>query len=322
MRRESEVEAVGDQFGRVREHTLWHNSALHSIALGCIGCRERPICDGLAVATNIWNCLSLCCGKPNSCDRVCRNNPEFAIRVQEIGGFELRLPSAPSLTPPILPAVIPEVFHGAARVRRFAPAAASVSLYRMFDRRTGDPRYRAHADVCRYFKISEGTPLLLTGSQRDRPLERWWELGKNKRAAIIRAAQDCGVILATTPNYSLFIDRPRWDNLHAIKRIAWMHHEFLEAGMPAALHVNGRTERDFSRWAEFIIAHSEVTHLSYEFATGAGRSTRRRQHAKWLCELAAAVGRPLHLLVRRGPEVLSQLCAAFSGATFLKRRPS
>jgi hypothetical protein len=188
----------------------------------------------------------------------------------------------------------------------------------MFDRRTGNPQYRTHADMCRYFKISEGTPLLLIGIQRDRPLERWWELGKTKRAAIIRTALDCGVILATTPNYSLFVDRPRWDDLHAIKRIAWMHQEFLEAGMPAALHVNGRTERDFSRWAEFIISHSEVTHLSYEFTTGPGRSTRRRQHATWLCELAAAVGRPLHLLVRGGIEVLPQLCAAFSGTTFLE----
>jgi hypothetical protein len=54
--------------------------------------------------------------------------------------------------------------------------------------------------------------------------------------------------MATTPNYSLFVDRPRWDDLHAMKRIAIVHGEFLEAGMPGALHVNGRTDRDFERW--------------------------------------------------------------------------
>jgi hypothetical protein len=188
----------------------------------------------------------------------------------------------------------------------------------MFDRRSGEPRYGTRADLCSHFKISEGTPLLLTGIQRDRPLERWWELGKSKRKVIIRAAQDCGVILATTPNFSLFLDRPRWDDLHAIKRIAWTYHEFLEAGMPAALHVNGRTDMDFWRWAEFIVAHPEVTHVAYEFTTGTGRPTRRHQHAAWLCGLAAAVGRPLHLLVRGGTAVLPELCAVFSGVTFLE----
>jgi hypothetical protein len=264
--------------------------------------------------------MSLCCGNPGSCDRVCRNNPEFAFRIHEIGGFELNLPTAPLLTPPLLPTVIPEVYHGAARLRSFAPAAASVSLYRMFDRRTGDARYRTHAEVCRNFRISEGTPLILTGIQRDRPLERWWELGNVKRTAIIRAAVDCGVVLATTPNYSLFVDRPRWDNLHSMKRIALVYQEFLEGGMPAALHVNGRTERDFSRWAEFITLHPEVTHLSYEFTTGPGRSARRHQHASWLCELATAVGRPLHLLIRGSTEVLSQLCSAFYSVTVLETR--
>jgi hypothetical protein len=36
-----------------------------------------------------------------------------------------------------------------------------------------------------------------------------------------------------------------WHDLHAMKRIAIALGEFLEAGMPAALHVNGRTDRDF-----------------------------------------------------------------------------
>lgn len=123
--------------------------------------------------------------------------------------------------------------------------------------------------------------------------------------------------MATSPNYSLFIDRPRWDDLHAIKRIAWMHQEFLEAGMSAALHVNGRTETDFARWAEYITAHQDVQYLSYEFTTGTGRPSRRRQHAAWLADLARAVGRPLHLLVRGGTEVVPQLCEVFAGVTFL-----
>jgi hypothetical protein len=302
----------------IAERKLRHDRELHQIPLGCAGCLEKSVCGGIAVEANVWSCLSFCCGNPDKCDRVCRNNPDFAFRVHEVGGFALNLPQAPSLVPPVLPAVVPEIFHSSGRKRPFAPAIASISLYRMFDRRTGNPRYRTHDALCDQFKISKGTPFLLTGIQRDRPLERWWELGKAKRKAIISAAQDCGVVLATSPNYSLFLDRPRWDDLHAIKRIALVYGEFLEAGMPAALHVNGRTETDFARWAEFIAAHPEVTHLSFEFTTGTGRPTRRRQHAIWLCGIAASVGRPLHLLVRGGSDVLPELCAAFAGVTFLE----
>jgi hypothetical protein len=68
---------------------------------------------------------------------TCRNNPNFATRVHEIGGFALTpLPPAAFLTAPPLPRVIPEVFHGIARRRPFAPAVAGISPYRMFDRRS------------------------------------------------------------------------------------------------------------------------------------------------------------------------------------------
>ena len=305
--------------GRAEERKLRHNGELHQVPLGCVACRERSVCGGLAVQASVWNCLSLCCMKPQNCDRVCRNNPDFANRVHETGGFSLMtLPPRPVLAAPTLPMVIPEVFHNGARQRAFAPPMASISLYRMFDRRTGNPRFQSHADLCSRFSIAEGTPIVLTGIQRDRPLERWWELGKEKRRNIIRSAYDCGVVLATVPNYSLFLDRPRWDDLHAIMRIALIYQEFLETGMPAALHVNGRTEMDFRRWAQFIAAHPEVTHLSYEFTTGTGRPERRRQHAAWLCGLASTVGRPLHLLVRGGVEVVPELCSSFAGVTFLE----
>src|SRR6201999_780517 len=107
------------------------------------------------------------------------------------------------LPAPVLPLVVPEIFHGSKRSRHFAPALASVSLYGMFDRREGLPKYRTRTDLSGNFKISTDTPLLLTAIQRDRPLERWWELGQARRKTIIQAAGDCGVVMATTPNYSL-----------------------------------------------------------------------------------------------------------------------
>ena len=53
------------------------------------------------------------------------------------------------------------------------------------------------------------------------------------------------------------------------------------------------------------------------FRSGTGRAGRREQHAKWLAALAADVGRPLHLVMRGGSDVLPELARAFAGVTVL-----
>ena len=122
----------------------------------------------------------------------------------------------------------------------------------------------------------------------------------------------------TTPNFSLFTDRPRWDDIHSMKRIAITHEEFLREGLAAALHVDARTERDWERWTNYILQRSEVTHVAFEFATGAGQIGRMNWHAEQLGKLAEGVGRPLHLVVRKiGGNVLPRLVSAFAQTTVL-----
>jgi hypothetical protein len=250
---------------------------------------------------------------------VCRNNPDYVERVREVGGFDLaKVPRARPLVAPELPPAVPVLFHGSARASRIAPSAAALSLYQMFDRRTGEPKHGSHEALCAAYGIAVGTRLVLTGTGRDRPLERWWGLGGERRRAVIRAARAAGVTLATTPNFSLFLDRPRWDDLHAMTRIALVHWEFMEEGLSAALHVNGRTEVDFARWTAFLTNRPEITHVAYEFATGTGWAGRRERHAAWLAGLARAVGRPLALVVRGGADVLPVLASAYARVTVLE----
>jgi hypothetical protein len=123
--------------------------------------------------------------------------------------------------------------------------------------------------------------------------------------------------MTTTPNYSLFLDRPRWDDLHSMMRIAIVHSEFLAEGMPAALHVNGRTDHDFDRWAHFVRSRDGITHVAYEFTTGTAVAGRRMQHVTWLIRMARAVRRPLHLIVRGGADLLPLLRGGFASVTFL-----
>jgi hypothetical protein len=184
-------------------------------------------------------------------------------------------------------------------------------------RHDGNARYKDLQDVANGFQFSPSSSVILRGADVDRPLERWWSLGP-ERLDVIRALRDLGVALVTTPNFSLFTDQPRWDDMHSMKRIALVHEEFLRGGVPAALHLNARTDRDWERWREYISARPEVTHVAFEFATGAGWPRRIEWHADQLAQLAAAVGRPLHLIVRGGNKVLPNLVKAFSDITVLE----
>lgn len=301
-----------------RERHLWHDETRNTPSLGCLGCRERELCGRLRMKAAFYDCLQFCCGKPEACDRVCRNHPDYVDRVREVGGFGLdNVPRAGRLKAPDLPHLVPVIFHGNRRESAVPFPVVALPLYRLFGRRTGTPRFTDHATLCAAFRIASGTTIILTGTDRDPPLERWWSLGEGGRRSIISTLKAAGVGLVTTPNYSLFIDRPRWDDLHAMKRIAIIHQELLSEGMPAALHVNGRTETDFRRWTDYVAARPEVTHIAYEFTTGTGWVGRSELHATWLAGLAMAVDRPLHLVVRGGVEVLPQLAPAFAGITSL-----
>lgn len=308
------------KINRRRERQLWHDATRNTPALGCYSCPERPLCGGICAVAPYFDCLTYCCGEPASCGSVCRAAPvTFARRMWEVDGLELdNVPRGPLLQAPTLPRVVPVLFHGSSREGGAALAAAALPLCAMFGRRNGLPRFEDRMALREAFRLAPDTPVLLTGTDEDPPLERWWELGAARRANVIRAMRAAGVGMVTTPNYSLTTNAPRWDDLYALKRIGLVHGEFLAENMPAALHVNGRTDTDFKRWTEFIAARDEITHVAYEFTTGTGWAGRREQHAAWLTKLASEVGRPLHLVVRGGFSLLGTLISAFAGLTVLE----
>ena len=302
-----------------REKRLWHDGRNRTPSLGCTACPDRENCGGMCTERAFYDCYDNCCGNAGRCDAVCRNKlREFAQRVREIGGFPLdNVRRAERLPEPLLPQVVPVLLHGCIREAPFAAPAVCVPLYRVIARHRGEERYRDAAAVADAFCFQRATPLVLTGTAEDGPLERWWSLGPDRLNAI-RRLRDLGVELVTTPNFSLFTDQPRWDDMHSMKRIALTHEEFLREGMPAALHVNARTERDWARWTEYIRRRSEVTHVAFDFNTRAGWAGRIDWQVAQLTALAHGVGRPLHLVVRAaGRNVLPRLVSAFGGTIVL-----
>lgn len=301
------------------ERKLWHDGLRFSPSLGCVAtCPDYSICGGLNLDRALFDCLDLCCGNPEGCDAVCRNKPaEFAVRIREIEGFCLdNVPRSPILRCATLPGAIPILFHGSSRSRSFSPSAVCIPLYQVIPRLDETIRFDNSNELASQYRFSPGIPVILSGTANDRPLERWWGLGSKRRDAI-RRLRDLEIAIVTTPNYSVFSDQPRWDDLHSMKRIAITHEEFLTEGLPAALHINARTERDWDRWTAYIEARCEVTHIAFEFGTGARCAPRALWHANQLSQLAAGVRRPLHLVVRGGIKVMGTLRRAFPEITLL-----
>lgn len=314
----SSKHAVLERFQFPNSSKLWHEGVARTRSLGCGRCHYRQACGGLQVEAMVYDCLSFCnCPDPTKCDNVCpRNAQHLVARLQEVGGTSLdNVPRAPKLAAITLPPMVPMVYHSYARKRVPCATVVALSLYEFFDKRTGELRFTTRNAVLDRFKLADDATFILSGTDDDVPLERWWRL--TDRDSMPRGLAALGVKLITTPNYSLFDDVPRTDNMYNMKRIALVSSEIQGAGVLCALHVNARTDRDWDRWIEFLGNHDEYEYVAFEFGTGAGARTRMRWHTEQLSRLANDVGRPLSLLVRGGLGALSHLGQAFNRVTFI-----
>jgi hypothetical protein len=294
-------------------HKLWHDNKFHAPSIGCSSCDEYHVCGGLCVKASIFDCLDLCCRNPQACDKVCVNNPRYPDRVREVEGFSLdNIPRSKPLKVPCLPSIIPLIYHEYRRSHRIFQEIVALPFYKMLNVKYRSSRFKSHKETCAIYGIQPGTPIILSGTDRDNKIESWWGIERYKRRKIIKSLKEAGVAFATTPNYSLFTDVPRMDDLHAIKRIGLVHYEFLDEGLPAALHVNARTEWDYDRWTKYIDARPEITHIAFEFGTGAKGKTRREWHVQMLSKLAKSINRPIELVLRGGVNELPILASAFS----------
>lgn len=307
---------------RIFESTsgLCHDFDSGSGLLGCHGCPDKDVCGGLHLTGEVMSCMDYCtCQDKSRCDMVCRNKPDaFLQRMQEVKGVELynvqRVVNPP--ISPILPDVVPLIGHKYKRRSNLGADAVAVPLYELFNLATGEPLVRNRKDISDRFRVSEQAIIIATGVDRDFKLEAWWALPNRK--GLIQHLRTAGVSLITTPNFSLFNDVPRLDNLYSIKRIALCWAELLEAGMPAALHLNARTDFDYERWLCFIEARPEVESVAFEFGTGAGYANRIDWHVNQLCRIARQVSRPLTLIVRGGTHVIDRLKNSFNKVVLIE----
>lgn len=292
---------------------LWDDPGRHATSLGCHFCQELNRCGGIHTDAGVLDCHDLCsCKEKNKCDMVCRLNPRlFVERMREVGGFSFdNAPRTPARGVPTLPPVTPFVDHRYGRAEPLNEPVVALSLYEIVNMATGQVHVASRQELADRFLIPANATIILSGVDKDGPIERWWAL-KN-RPEILAALTRIGIALVTSPNYSVLTDVPRTDNLHSMKRILLAWTEMTAAGLPSALHVNGRTEQDYGRWGDLIAERSEIEILAFEFATGCGRGERIDWHVDQLCNLADRVGRPLALVIRGGRRKASLLRRHFA----------
>ncbi|TMQ32613.1 MAG: DUF4417 domain-containing protein, partial [Planctomycetota bacterium] len=281
--------------------------------LGCAQCPDFQHCGGLKVLRQMFDCSALCrCPVADraQCKIVCPNNPRhFAARLREVGGWELNVGATPTVSAPRLPTLVPLIKNGSCRVRDFSAEAVAVPLAKLFTSRAAALRFSSHEELCKYFKLAPNTKIVIDSIGYDQSLEHYW--GKARGAGFPKDLSRLSPALITVPNFSLFTDVPRHDNLHSMKRIAICWHELAALGLPTAIHLNARTDRDWDRWTQFLKEHPEIGILAFEFTSGSAAPGRASWHSAKLIGLARDLARPMTLVCRGGRQQLANLSGAF-----------
>lgn len=291
-----------------RERRRLQQNESYSIGLGCTGCADRGFCGGINIP-GLFSCLNLCCEAPESCDFVCPEDlPEFIRQINELGDLDLNsVPRAVPVDIPRLPLYAPIIYHGSANRRRLLTAeAVAISLMQLIDFRTGRCKFASYEEVCQKFGIALGAKIIVTGVADDLPLEKYWIA---RTPAFMKELTILGLSIVTTPNFSTYLNAPRWTDLSNIKRTLICWEELVKVGMPTSLHLNGRTSFDWQRLTEWVAERDEVQSVAFEFATV--EETRKELCAERLVLLASAVPRRLQLVVRGGIDYLPRLSGYF-----------
>lgn len=296
--------------GKRVDRSLWHRSG-EEISLGCTRCPELRFCGGLSIRAPAFDCLALCCGSPKTCRKyVCPNQRRYSTLVNEAGGFALA-PYRQTVAPMgALPDYVPYILDAGDLDGPLPIATVAITLYSVIDHRTGIAKFSSRQEMLQRFKIDPDARVVFTATGQDRRVENFWHIMRSKKTA--ESLRRLRPSLIATPNFSMHADTVRHDNLLSMSRIAYCFEAFAAAGLPVAVHVNGRAPFDFQRWAAYLNDSPGIYAISYEMGTIGRSSTRRAWHAKQLVDLARRVNRPLTLLLRAGSGHMPELSQAFN----------
>jgi hypothetical protein len=286
-------------------------------ALGCHDCFALTECGGLYRPGGI-DCLCYCCNNPDTCTYLCPRNKHFLRIWRDTDGIQITIKQLHQQPTP-LPAYLPLIQHGSKRVTTLKATMVALTTFDVTRRdKQRNDMVRDPDQLRQKFRLSSTTALLLSSIAQDVELERYWRQ-RHQRGLIqgIKATNPTHVI---APNFSLFRDVPRFDNLANIKRSLLCAEEFSTAGLSVIPYVAGITAHDWERWAAFLREHQEISIVCKEFQTGASTRTKGDWHIHRLEELQQKIGRPLHLIAVGGRRYIPVL-RQFADVTIIDSNP-
>lgn len=172
---------------------------------GCPTCPLFARCGGMQRQPQFFGntCFDHhCCGKPDSCQMVCRNNPLWERDLRDHGN--LLFNGLPLLTQQVveLSPYVPLIDHRIADLGVLRIPVVALKTSAVFRSKGGQYVPVAHdaASLRAFFRLSPNTRIVLRGTDKDPALERYWQHRLRDRVPDQMAL--LGVDLVIGPNFS------------------------------------------------------------------------------------------------------------------------
>lgn len=291
------------------------------IAPGCYECPFFADCGGAESARSLFTCFDNCCCGDGSCDNVCPGKPDFFERLKEIGG--LRFDNVPGISQQSirLPRYVPMIHHGYKRAQPLSWPVVAIETYQVFRLAKGTYRTIAESpeELRAAFALDSNTRIILRGTARDAPLERYWSYRRRDNAPEQLAR--LGITLAIGPNFSHFLDVPRTDNLFNRKRQLICLAEMHKAGLCVVPHLSAAAPGDWAFWKRYLLSNAEVSTVAVEFQTGNRQRSEGLRVIEHLTRLQDEICRRLHPIIVGGGQFVEAVSCRFSSFTLLDSEP-
>lgn len=285
-------------------------------ALGCQECFARNECGGLYTPGRL-DCFCNNC-TPEKCTYLCPRSKSFLPVWRDTCGIIITT-NYLRQDQTRLPAYIPLIQHGNKRAIPLKVPWAALTTFDVTRRdKRLDDMIRDPARLRAKFQLEPTTALVLASIAPDRELEAYWKDRHHRR--LVDGIDTIRPAHVIAPNFSLFQDVPRFDNLANIKRSLLCAEEFSKAGLSVIPYVAGITATDWERWADFLKEHGAITMVCKEFQTGGRKKAVGTWHTQHLYELQQRLGRELHVVAVGGQRQRRNL-RPLGGLTIIDSHP-
>ncbi len=294
------------------------------VSAKCTGCVFFGECGGIEPKRTLFkeDCFDRNCCGDGTCDNVCPYKGNFLSRCQEVGGLRFKDLKPIEQTPVPIPRYVPLIHHGYSRVELLECQVVALSTSQVF-RLDKSGAYRPIAETAEslrsLFRLQPSTKIILRGTAKDPPLERYWKYRRQYDAPQIMAG--LGLSLVIGPNFSHFLDVPRTDNLFNRKRQLICLDEMGEAGLNPVPHLNAVMPGDWSFWKDYLRSNNSIRQVAVEFQTGNKREVEGSKTVLRLSRLRDQLGRDLHPILIGGTQFLTRVAYEFDEFTLIDSTP-